>query len=194
MSAVRALPADVRARLSAQQLADVALVERLLAKSKRGEVVSAEEKQVLRIVARRAPIAVRDGLVRHVEQLLAREAGIALRTAAPRYPVPVEGPFPTPALREQFVDDVLSLARGTYELPSGERVQGEALSALQRSLTSRSYGGLPGGRRWTGLSRYCDFVSALESAGFRVVRARTVRYFRGGGGPKAGQACRVVTL
>lgn len=101
--------------------------------------------------------------------------------------------FPDVRTRELFIDEVLRQIGGRYVLDSGEEVEGTSLSYLRTALSSRLYGAGDRAARWTGLSRYGDFVEALREAGFRVVRGRGYRYFRGGSF-KPGQPCDVVTL
>lgn len=72
-AAVRPLPAAIVARFSAQQRADYDLVTRALVKSRGGEKLTVDDKRVLRIVAKRAPLAIRDVLVAKVDQMLAAE-------------------------------------------------------------------------------------------------------------------------
>lgn len=102
--------------------------------------------------------------------------------------------FPDTATRELFAEDVFRMLGRDAEI-GGKRTQGESLSALRTDLSSRWNGALSieSGRRWSGLSRYCDFVDALREAGFRVERGRMLRHFRGGV-YKPGQPCDVVTL
>jgi hypothetical protein len=83
----------------------------------------------------------------------------------------------TPELKNRFVDDVLSLLKGTYTTADGTQIQGQAISYLQAEM--RDYG-----KRWRGLGSLGDFEYLLECNGFRVVPGRNAR----------GNHARVVTV
>lgn len=59
--------------LSRQQEADVAIVQRLLTQTRKGTPLSADDKRVLLIIARRAPLTQRDALTAMIERMMARD-------------------------------------------------------------------------------------------------------------------------
>jgi hypothetical protein len=83
----------------------------------------------------------------------------------------------TPELTNRFIDDVLSLLRGTYTLANGTTVQGQAVSFVLSEM--RDYG-----KRWRGLGSLGDFEYLLEQHGFRIVKGQNSR----------GNHARVVTV
>lgn len=97
--------------------------------------------------------------------------------------------FATPAMREAFVDDVLNELGGSYALEDGTIIKGQSFSYLQQVLRDRTLGG----RKWVLGGGNCGFSNALEEAGFKIIRARTMRYTRRGEF-KPYQMCDVVTL
>lgn len=100
--------------------------------------------------------------------------------------------FTSPAQREAFADDVLELLGASYALEDGTIIQGQSLTHLQQCLRDgcRRSGG---NRKWRLGGGYWGITSALEEAGFRVIRARTMRYTRKGEF-KPYQLCDCVTL
>lgn len=91
------------------------------------------------------------------------------------------------ATLKQFQSDVARYLRSDYMLPSGEVIKGQSLTHLQQCLRMGE-----NGRRWQLRGGYCGFTDALEKAGFKLVRARTMRYTRKGD-YKPYQQCEVVT-
>ena len=98
--------------------------------------------------------------------------------------------FSSPAQREMFVTDVLDALSARYMLPDGTIIEGASLSYLQADLRSHYN---KSGRRWRLGGGYWGFTSALDEAGFKRVRARTMRYTRNGEF-KPYQECDVVTI
>lgn len=100
--------------------------------------------------------------------------------------------FANEATRNAFADDVLEMLGARYALEDGTIIEGQAFSFLQSLLRDgcRASGGR---RRWTLPGGYGGFRDALEEAGFKVIRARSMRYTRTGAF-KPYQMCDVVTL
>lgn len=82
--------------------------------------------------------------------------------------------------RERLTDAILSALGSTYQLPTGERIQGQSISYLSQELRDR---------RWRGVSNLNDLESTCEELGFKIVRAQMVRF-----GTKLCAPARVVTL
>jgi hypothetical protein len=96
--------------------------------------------------------------------------------------------FRSPAELAAFQDDVLNNLGASYAKEDGTVFQGQSLSYLQTSLRDRY-----SGRKWVLGGGFWGFQNALQEAGFKVVRARTMRYTRKGEF-KPYQECSVVTL
>jgi hypothetical protein len=99
-----------------------------------------------------------------------------------------ESVFLSAQQRDQFADDVLENLGYEYMDSKGQLFQGQALSHLQAALR-----GAYRGRKWKLGGGYWGFQQALQEAGFKVVRARTMRTTRNGL-RKPYQECDVVTL
>ena len=88
-----------------------------------------------------------------------------------------------------LIDAVLNLLGSTYQLPSGEQIQGQSISYLSQELRDKG---------WKGVSNLNDLESDLQRLGFRIVRAQGFRWnsSRKPGSPtfKLGNTARVVTL
>lgn len=104
----------------------------------------------------------------------------------------IQSVFQSPAHVAQFQDDVLEMLNSSYMRGDSTVIQGQSLSFLQQLLRDphRASGGR---RKWVLGGGYCGFTSALKEAGFKVIRARTMRYTRKGEF-KPYQPCDVVTL
>lgn len=89
--------------------------------------------------------------------------------------------------REAFVDSVLEHLGANY-MVGDTMIKGQSLTHLQQCLRMPHKG-----RRWTLPGGYWGITSALEEAGFKIVRGRTMRYTRNGA-YKPYQECDVVTL
>lgn len=96
--------------------------------------------------------------------------------------------FPNTATKTMFQDDVLHYLGASYMLASGAVIEGQSFSHLKQCLRDRY-----AGRKWRIGGGYYDLVEALEEAGFKVLRARTMRYTRNGQF-KPYAECDVVTL
>ena len=72
--------------------------------------------------------------------------------------------------RTRFAADVAKLLCASYMLDDGTVIKGQSYTHLVSCLRDM---------RWR-LPNYCDMVEALEKAGFKVIRARTMRYTRRG--------------
>jgi hypothetical protein len=89
----------------------------------------------------------------------------------------------------ELVNEVLRVVArggvyGTFTLADGAKVEGATETDVKRHLTSgRDF--VPG-RQWRfpGIASGWEFESALQGAGFRIVKARNYR----------GQVCNVVTI
>ena len=91
--------------------------------------------------------------------------------------------------RDRLTDAVLSIITADYQLPNGERIQGQSISYLSSELR---------GRGWKNVSNIHDLETTVERLGFRVVRAQGFVWnsSRKPGSPqhKLGAPARVVTL
>lgn len=91
--------------------------------------------------------------------------------------------------RDRLTDAILSIIVADYQLPNGERIQGNSLSYLSSELRDRG---------WKNVSNIHDLESTVERLGFRVVRAQGFVWNRSrkpGAEPyKLGTPARVVTL
>ena len=87
-----------------------------------------------------------------------------------------------------FQEDVLVQLGARYQTEDGEVIEGNSFSFVQQALR----GGFRG-RRWTLAGGYGGFSDCLKETGFKVIRARTLRYTRKGE-LKPYAECDVVTL
>lgn len=88
------------------------------------------------------------------------------------------------ALKDRFVDDVLSCLTSVYQTPDKtETFQGQSVSYLLSQM--RDYD-----KRWRGLGSLGDFEGLLERTGFVIRRGQMISTGSGRRGPPA----RVVTL